>query len=96
MIGANTSAALGLLAGGAFFRFAPAFRQSGIFELGLVAASTDPVAIDLWAWREIESERAKRGLPTLEAAGRPVRFLATAAKHGLGVDDPEKLLLVTA
>jgi hypothetical protein len=35
-------------------------------------------------------------MPTLEAAGRPVRFLATAAGAGLGVDDPEKLLLVTA
>jgi uncharacterized protein (DUF362 family) len=74
----------------------PAFRRDGIFELGRVAASTDPVAADLWAWREIEAERAKRGLPTLEAAGRPVRFLATSAKAGLGVDDPEKLLLVTA
>ena len=74
----------------------PAFRRGGIFELGMVAASTDPVAADLWAWREIESERARRGMPTLEAAGRPVRFLATAAKAGLGVDDPERLSLVRA
>jgi uncharacterized protein (DUF362 family) len=74
----------------------PAFRQSGIFELGMVAASTDPVAADLWARREIESERARRGMPTLEAAGRPVRFLASAAKAGLGIDDPERLSLVTA
>ena len=74
----------------------PAYRPGSTFELGMVAASTDPVAADLWAWREIEAERAKRGLPTLEAAGRPARFLTTAAKAGLGVDDPEKLLLVTA
>lgn len=74
----------------------PAYRQGGIFELGMVAASTDPVAADLWAWREIESERARRGMPTLEAAGRPVRFLATAAKAGLGVDDPKRLSLVIA
>ncbi len=74
----------------------PAFRSDGVFELGKVPASTDPVAADLWAWREIEAERARRGLPTLEAAGRPVRFLATAAREGLGVDDPEKLLVVTA
>ena len=74
----------------------PAYRPGSTFELGTVAASTDPVAADLWAWREIEAERAKRGLPTLEAAGRPARFLRTAAKAGLGVDDPEKLLLVTA
>ena len=74
----------------------PAYRQGGVFELGRVAASTDPVAADLWACLEIEAERAKRGLPTLEAAGRPVRFLATSAKAGLGVGDSEKLLLVTA
>jgi uncharacterized protein (DUF362 family) len=74
----------------------PAYRPGSTFELGTVAASTDPVAADLWAWREIEAERAKRGLPTLEAAGRPARFLISAAKAGLGVDDPEKLLLVTA
>ena len=74
----------------------PAYRQGGIFKLGMVAASTDPVAADLWAWREIESERAIRGMPNLEAAGRPVRYLATAAKAGLGVDDPERLSLVRA
>lgn len=74
----------------------PAFRKGGVFELGMVAASTDPVAADLWAWREIEAERVKRGLPTLEAAGRPARFLATAAKAGLGIDDPERLSVVTA
>ena len=74
----------------------PAYRPGTTFELGMVAASTDPVAADLWAWREIESERARRGMPTLEAAGRPVRFLATAAKAGLGVDDPARLSLVKA
>jgi uncharacterized protein (DUF362 family) len=73
----------------------PAYRPGTTFELGLVAASTDPVAADLWAWQVIETERARRGLPTLEAAGRPVRFLATAARYGLGVADPEKLRLVT-
>jgi uncharacterized protein (DUF362 family) len=73
----------------------PAFRRGSTFELGNVAVSTDPVAADLWAWREIEAERARRGMPTLEAAGRPVRFLATSAKAGLGVDDPERLTLVS-
>ena len=74
----------------------PAFRSGATFDLGLVAAGTDPVAVDLWAWQVIEAERARRGMPSLEAAGRPVRFLATAAQHGLGVSDPEKLRLVTA
>ena len=74
----------------------PAYRAGATFELGLVAASTDPVAADLWAWQVIEAERRRRGMPTLEEAGRPVRFLATAARHGLGVDDPDRLRLVTA
>jgi len=74
----------------------PAYRAGATFELGLVTASTDPVAADLWAWQVIEAERKRRGMPTLEEAGRPVRFLATAARHGLGVDDPDRLRLVTA
>jgi uncharacterized protein (DUF362 family) len=74
----------------------PAYRAGSTFELGRVAASTDPVAADLWALREIEAERARRGMPSLEAAGRPARYLATAEKVGLGVADPGKLLLVTS
>jgi hypothetical protein len=46
--------------------------------------------------QEIEKERANRGMATLEAAGRPARYLATAESFGLGVADPEKLLLVTS
>ncbi len=78
------------------FHGGPAYRPGSTFELGLVAASTDQVAADLWAWQVIEAERARRGLPTLDAAGRPVRYLATAARHGLGVADPQRLKLVTA
>jgi uncharacterized protein (DUF362 family) len=74
----------------------PAYRAGATFPLGVVAASTDQVAADLWAWQVIEKERLRRGMPTLEEAGRPVRFLATAARHGLGVDDPEQLRLVSA
>ena len=73
----------------------PAYRPGATFELGLVAASTDPVAADLWAWQMIEAERKRRGMPTLEEAGRPVRFLATAAEEGLGVDDPDRLKVVS-
>jgi uncharacterized protein (DUF362 family) len=76
------------------FHGGPAYRPGSTFELGRVAASTDPVAADLWAWQAIEAERAARGLPTLEAAGRPVRYLATAAGFGLGVGDPERLKVV--
>ncbi|MGD8440622.1 MAG: DUF362 domain-containing protein [Holophagae bacterium] len=74
----------------------PAYRAGSVFDLGRIAASTDPVAIDLWAWREIDAERTRRGLPTLTEAGRPPRFLATAAGYGLGTADADDLVEVTA
>jgi uncharacterized protein (DUF362 family) len=66
----------------------PAWRPDTTWPLGLVIASTDQVAVDAWAWRVIDAERIRHGLPTVEAAGRPPRFIATAAAYGLGVGDP--------
>jgi len=74
----------------------PAFRADATFDLGLVAASTDPVAADAWAWKVIEAERKRRGMPGLEAEKRPPRFIATAASYGLGVGDPAKVREVRA
>jgi len=74
----------------------PAFLAEGLFDLGRVAVSTDPVAADLWAWQVIEAERARRGLLTLEAEERPPRFLETAARYGLGVGETKDLLEVKA
>jgi hypothetical protein len=44
----------------------------------------------------IEHKRAEAGMPTLEAAGRPPRYIATAADatHGLGTNDPERIHLI--
>ncbi|MGD1147727.1 MAG: DUF362 domain-containing protein [Thermoanaerobaculaceae bacterium] len=74
----------------------PACRPDAVWPLGLVAASTDPVAADAWAWRVIDAERQRRGMPSLEAAGRPPRFLVTAARYGLGVGDPAGIVEVRA
>jgi len=74
----------------------PAFAARGSFPLGLVAASTDPVAADLWAWQVLDAERSRRGLPRLAEAGREPAFIATAAGYGLGVGDPAKLRVVAA
>ncbi len=74
----------------------PAYRPGATFALGRVAASTDPVAADLWALAAIEAARREHGLASLEAAGRPARYLATAARHGLGVADPARLVVVAA
>lgn len=66
----------------------PAYRPDATWPLGLVAASTDPVAIDAWAWKALDGERARRGMPLLADAGRPPKFIATAARYGLGVAAP--------
>ena len=77
--------------GGPAFSADAALRRSGV-----VVASTDPVAPDAWAWQVIDAERRRRGLPTLEEARRPPRFIATAARYGLGVGDAGRLTEVTA
>ena len=69
------------------FHGGPAYRPGSTFELGRVAASTDPVAVDVWAGKTIDAERRRRGLPTLAADGRHPRFLETAAGYALGVAD---------
>lgn len=66
----------------------PAFRPDATWPLGVVAASTDPVAIDAWAWQALDGERARRGMPLLADAGRPPKFIGTAARYGLGVASP--------
>ncbi len=56
----------------------------------------DPVALDFTAWKIIERKRAEKGLKTLEAEGRPPRYIATAAdaRHQLGTNDPKRISLI--
>lgn len=75
-------------------RGGPAFASRGLFDCGVVAASSDPVAVDAWAWRMIEEERARRALATLAEEQRAPRFIRTAAGYGLGVGDVESLEMV--
>ncbi len=42
------------------------------------------MALDHTAWQMIERKRAEAGMPTLEAAGRPPRYIATAADAAHG------------
>lgn len=66
----------------------PGLRSEELFDLHTVLATTDPVAADAWAWRQLDAERRRRKMPTLEQAGRAPGFIATAARHDLGVADP--------
>jgi len=74
----------------------PGYRPDAVFPLGLVIASTDQVAADAWAWRTIDAERARRGMPSLADSKRAPVFLATAAGYGLGIGDPAAIKEVKA
>lgn len=83
---------LTVLDGGcAQYRGGPAFAQRGVFDLAAVIASADPVAADAWAWRAIDVERSRHGMPSLEESDQTPRFIATAERYGLGIGDRTKI-----
>ncbi|MBI4704560.1 MAG: DUF362 domain-containing protein [Deltaproteobacteria bacterium] len=59
-----------------------------------VLCSTDPVAIDAVCWRAIEERRAEIGLPSLGAERREPKWIATAARLGLGEHDVARIEVV--
>ena len=61
---------------------------------GLIV-SQDPVAADHIAWQIIDEQRVTRGLRTLAETGRPPNSLETAAKLGLGTNDPNNIELIS-
>jgi uncharacterized protein (DUF362 family) len=74
----------------------PSFHPEHLWYPNALVIGEDKVALDHTAWKLIESKRAEVGLPTLENAGRPPRYIATAADaaHGLGSNDPTRIKLV--
>ncbi|HQP96917.1 MAG TPA: DUF362 domain-containing protein [bacterium] len=56
-----------------------------------ILVSTDRVAMDTLCTERIEARRKEKGLPTLAEAQRPVRYLATAEKLGLGNNQKDKI-----
>jgi uncharacterized protein (DUF362 family) len=74
----------------------PSFHPEHLWQPNSLIVGEDRVAVDHTAWQMIEKKRAEVGMPTLEAAGRPPRYIATAADaaHGLGVDDPQRIHLM--
>jgi uncharacterized protein (DUF362 family) len=74
----------------------PMFRPEYLWYPNALIAGEDRVAIDQTAWGILEKKRAEMGLKTLEAAGRPPRYIATAADstHALGVNDPGRIKVV--
>jgi hypothetical protein len=74
----------------------PSFHPERLWYPNALIVGEDRVALDHTAWQMIERKRAEAGVPTLEAAGRPPRYIATAADatHRLGVNDPKRIHLI--
>ncbi len=74
----------------------PGFHPEHLWYPNSLIVGEDRVAVDQIAWKTIEARRAETGLPTLEAANRPPRYIATAAdaEHMLGANDPQRIRLM--
>jgi uncharacterized protein (DUF362 family) len=74
----------------------PGFRPEHLWQPNALIIGEDRVAIDQIAWGILERKRAEVGLKTLEAAGRPPRYIATAAgaTHGLGINNLQHIRLI--
>jgi hypothetical protein len=74
----------------------PGFHPERLWYPNALIIGEDRVAVDHTAWQMIERKRVEVGMGTLEAAGRPPRYIATAADatHQLGVNDPARIHLM--
>jgi len=73
----------------------PGFRPERLWQPNALIVGEDRVAVDHTAWQMLDRKRVEMGMPTFEAAGRPPRYIATAADaaHKLGFDDPSRIHL---
>jgi len=65
----------------------PGYVAEYVHRYGGVIVSGDPVAADRVGLEILDKIRSLKGQPSLEKAGRPVRYLASAERLGLGVAD---------
>ena len=74
----------------------PGFRPERLWQPNALIVGEDRVALDHIAWQMIERKRAEVGMGTLEAVGRPPRYIVTAADktHNLGTNDPQHIHLL--
>lgn len=74
----------------------PVFHPEFLWHPNALIVGADPVAVDTTAWQMLGRKRAEMGLPTVEAAGRPARYLDTCADaaHRLGERDPQRFHLM--
>jgi uncharacterized protein (DUF362 family) len=69
----------------------PGYMGDYLYNYGGIVVSDDPAAADRVGLEILERIRSLKGQPSLEKAGRPVKYLASAEQIGLGVADLSKI-----
>lgn len=69
----------------------PSYMPQWAWACQSLLVSRDPVALDVVGWEIIERKRAEKGLKSLKAVRREPSYIATAARMGLGVNDPRRI-----
>lgn len=72
----------------------PSYKPQWVWNYDGILGSRDTVALDRIGARIIEEKRAAMGLPSLEEAKRVPLYIKSAARLGLGQDEPEKIRLI--
>jgi len=72
----------------------PGYLPGYTWQFDGVIASTDPVALDRVAWDILEKRRAEKGLKPLAKENRKPKWIRTAARKKLGIDDMAKIEIV--
>jgi uncharacterized protein (DUF362 family) len=72
----------------------PSYMPQWSWPYNGLMVGRDPVALDYTGWRIIERKRAEKGMKPLRDLHREPLYIATAAGHGLGTNDPALIDLV--
>ncbi|MEW6096106.1 MAG: DUF362 domain-containing protein [bacterium] len=72
----------------------PGYKKQWTWHYRGILVSTDPVALDYIGTQEIEKMRKAKKMKPLEDVGRPPKHIATAAKLGLGTDNPQEIEVI--
>ena len=73
------------------YNMGPGYDSRYLDSYGGLIISSDPVAADRIGLEILEHIRGRHNQPTLEVAGRPVKYLKEAEEIGLGTADPKKI-----
>jgi uncharacterized protein (DUF362 family) len=72
----------------------PSYMPQWSWPFNGLMVARDPVAMDYTGWQILERKRAEKGMKTLREMKREPVYIATAAGHGLGINDPQRIDVV--